>query len=73
VHQEEVVASDEDLADLHRRRAVQRLDPDVDQLVLIVRIEHVAQALGVQTEATGQQALLAVGDELDLGQDGRRG
>ena len=64
--QQELVATDEDLAHLDRALAGQALDEDIDELVFVMLVEHVGQAVGAELHDPRQDAVLSVGDELDL-------
>ena len=67
--QAELVARHDDLVDLQRRPVVEPLDGDPDERVLVVRVEHVAQPVGIEDGPSGQDAVLAIGDERDLVRD----
>ena len=54
---------DHDLRDLEGSAVVEAFDGDAGQQVLVVSVEHVGQAIGVEHRLAGQDAVLAVGDE----------
>ena len=50
--QQELVAMNEDLGGLHKAVVGQTLDEDVDQLVFVVVIEHVGEAVRCHSDAS---------------------
>ncbi len=75
VDEEQVVARDEDLLELDPGAVVEALEEDVAEDVLVVLVEHVRQSVGRHADEAGQEAVLAVRDELQLlaGRTGRAG
>jgi hypothetical protein len=65
VDQQELVASDEDVANLYRTFVGEALDEDVDELILVVVVEHVGQPIGGEVHDSREDAVLAIGHELD--------
>lgn len=63
--QQQLVATNEDLADLHGALVGQALDEDVDQQVFVVVVEHVSEAVRCHSNHAGQDAILAVRHKLD--------
>jgi hypothetical protein len=63
---EQLIAADEDLGDLHAAIPGEAFGEDVDEQVLVVLVEHVGQAIGGQLDQARQDAILAVGHELEV-------
>ena len=65
VNEQQFVTGDDDLGDLDRLAVGQRLHEDIDQLQLLVVVEHVGQAVRSEPDATREHAVLGIGDEID--------
>jgi hypothetical protein len=66
VDKQKLVSADEDFPHLHRTFAGKAFDEDVDELILVMVVEHVGEAVRGELHDSRQDTVLAVGDELDL-------
>jgi hypothetical protein len=69
VDEEQLVARDEHLLHLDPVAVDEALDERVDEDVLVVGVEEVREAVRVEPDVPGQQAVLGVGHELEVRPD----
>jgi hypothetical protein len=72
LHRVQLVAPDHQIVGLDGMAVFETLEEHVDELELVVGVEHVGEAVAIQRDPAGGPAVARVGDELDGRRRGRR-